>query len=184
MQHELPRNLTTPEPFNLSTSLRDTRPVPPSTDEVELSRQFKARAMPNSTTSSRSSSALPLHVRSQQYEQSRKWRKARHDSDPVSNFKAKPVPRTTYEAKPVVIKAERHLTQPRPPRLSLGARAIERRIYNDAAEEWRESEDAAKERVEMQRKEEEEEEIRMKRQTYLEDGGLCFKARQISIEYC
>ncbi|EJK77834.1 hypothetical protein THAOC_00307, partial [Thalassiosira oceanica] len=183
VRHELPRNLTTPVPFNLHTNLRDTRPVPPSTDEVELSRQFKARPMPNSTTSSGSSFALPLHIRSQQQcEQSRKRSEARHDSNPVSYFKAKPVPKTTYEAKPVEMKTARHLTQPRPPRLSLGARAIGRRMYNDAAEEWRESEDAAKELDEMQKKEQEEEEIRMKRQTYLEDGGLCFKARQISID--
>ena len=46
IRHEVPRNLTTLVPFNLHTNLRDTRPVPPSTDEVELSRQFKARPMP------------------------------------------------------------------------------------------------------------------------------------------
>ena len=181
----MPRNLTTPVPFNLHTNLRDTRPVPPSTDEVELSRQFKARPMPNFATSSRSSFALPLHIRArQEYKLSRQRREARHDSDSVSSFESKPVPRTTYEAKPVEMKPTRDLTQPRPPRLSLGARAIERRMYDDAAEEWRESEDAAKELDERKRKEEEEEEIRIKRQTYLENGGLCFKARQISIEYC
>lgn len=188
-QHRPAASLTTPSPFNLRTTLRSesTRPPPPSTDDIELSRPFRARPLPNSSIG-RGSNSTPYHIRAlQQHEVAKQRReKLAHDVMEGSdgNFKARPVPRTTYVARPVEKPSHAQaLTQPRPPRLSSVDRAEERRLFNLHAEEVRIAESEMKQMRERRQREMEEEELMRKRRSYADEGGFCFKAKQISIEY-
>jgi hypothetical protein len=98
-------------------------------------------------------------------------------------FKAKPVPKTTYDVVEGIKKTTPVLTQPSPPILSLFGRAEARKLFDHHQHEVRNADNAMKEMKELQRKEMEEEEIRRQRRIYADDGGFCFKARSISIEY-
>lgn len=163
-----------------------------SADEFELSKKFRALPLPNSSTRFfRGNYAVdvPYHIRAQQQYELAKQRKETIAKDVFDeydgSFKARPVPKTTYEAMPLIEKNVRmqRLTQPKPPRLSLSGRAEARKLFDQHSEEARKNENAMKQQKKQQQKEIEEEEIQKKRRSYAEEGGFCFKAKQIRIEY-
>lgn len=108
------------------------------------------------------------------------------ESQETTSFKARPVPRSTYEARKVLRKSTNSVVRAvdhRPPRLSLALRAEERQMFDEHARELREMDAQAKENILKQQKEWEEEELRQRRTTSADEGGMCFKAREIHIEY-
>ena len=187
-QAEKPRTVTTPSPFRLHTNFRaaSSRPPPPSSDDVELSKPFRAR--PNPGSSQTYSDNAPYHLRAQQeYELASERIDRRYEDEmatmrDATKFKAAPVPRTTYIPREMPKQAHA-LTRPKPPRLSLAGRAEERRLYDQHGEELREQQRRQTEMREQEEKEHEEEEIRRLRSSYADEGGCVFKANEISITY-
>jgi len=188
-----PRALTTPSPFRFHTNLRaeSTRPPLPNADDVELSKKFRALPLPNSSSrffKGNGTGDTPFHIRAQQQYEIAKQKKETLTKGVIDGndgrFKARPVPKTTYEAlpleRPVRVQA---LTQPKPPRLSLSGRAEARKLFDRQSEEVRNNDNALRQTKEQHQKEMEEEEIRRKRRSYADDGGFCFKAMPIRIEY-
>lgn len=82
-----------------------------------------------------------------------------------------------------MIETATNLTQPKPPRLSSIGRAQERGLFDQRVEESRNAILHQKEMEEEQQRELEEEEIKRQRTTYAQEGGCCFKAREIAITY-
>lgn len=188
-----PRALTTPSPFRLHTNLRaeSTRPPLPNADDVELSKKFRALPLPNSSSrffKGNGTGDTPFHIRARQQYEIAKQKKKTLIKDVIGGndgrFKARPVPKTTYEALPLekTVRVQA-LTQPKPPRLSLSGRAEARKLFDRQSEEVRNNDNALRQTKEQQQKEMEEEEIRRKRRSYADDGGFCFKAMPIRIEY-
>jgi len=185
-QQQQGRTLTVPSPFRLHSNI--PKPPPPSTDDVELSKPFKARPLPNSSSRfyKDGSNDTPYHVRAQQqYEESRARKERLADDDEYQGtFRAKPVPRSTYQPQEIErIDNTANLTQPKTPTLSLKVRAEERKVFDQYAEEVRQAEEKEMEMIEQQQREMEGEEIRRLRTANADEGGTCFIARQISIEY-
>jgi len=180
------RILTVPSPFRLHSNI--PKPPPPSTDDVELSKPFKARPLPNSSSRfyKDGSNDTPYHVRAQQQYEASRARKERlaEDDEHHGTFRAKPVPKSTYQPQEIErIDNTANLTQPKTPTLSLKCRAEERKVFDQYAEEVRQAEQQEKEMMEQQQREMEDEEIRRLRTANADEGGTCFIARQISIEY-
>jgi hypothetical protein len=180
-QRERPRLLTTPSPFRLHTDMRAQciRPPPPSTDDLELAKKFTALPMPSSSTRFFKAS---IDTVQKHYIVARQMRKSSNAGECDHRFKAKPVPKTTYIAEGIK-KLTPVLTQPLTQPLSLFSRAEARKLFDHHQHEIRNADNAMKEMKERQRKEMEEEEIQRQRRIYADDGGFCFKARPISIEY-
>jgi hypothetical protein len=181
LQRERPRLLTTPSPFRLYTDMRAqcNRPPPPSTDDLELAKKFTALPLPSSSTRFFKASIDTAQIH---YNVARQRRETINVGECDHRFKAKPVPKTTYVVEGIK-KTTPVLTQPSPPILSLFGRAEARKLFDHHQHEVRNADNAMKEMKELQRKEMEEEEIRRQRRIYADDGGFCFKARSISIEY-
>lgn len=187
------RALTTPSPFRLHTNLRaeSTRPPLPSADDVELSKKFRALPLPNSSSrffKGNSTGDIPYHIRAQQQYEIAKQKKEALTKDVIGGsdgrFKARPVPKTTYAAMPMEKTVRiQGLTQPKPPRLSLSGRAEARKLFDRHSEEVRNNDNALKQMKQQQQKEMEEEEIQRKRRSYADEGGFCFKATPVLIEY-
>ena len=172
--------LTTPSPFRLDVRVGSTRPRPLSTDEIELSKKFKALPLPNSSARLIKSS---IHTAHKHHEVARHRKDMPNAGEGDRMFKAKPVPKTTYLVVDAVKKTTHVLTQPNPPRLSLLDRAEARKLFDLNQREIRNADNAMKEVTERQKKDMEEEEIRIQRRKYADEGGFCFKAKQIGIEY-
>ena len=166
-----------------------------SSEELELEecrKQFRALPLPASVSTSKinySSTPTPYHVKAQQQYEMAMERKQRiaDESQETMSFKARPVPRSTYEARKVtrqsISSSNTRKIVSRPPRLSLASRAEERKLFDEHARELREKDAQEKENILRQQKEWEEEELKQKRMTSAEEGGMCFKAREIHIEY-
>jgi hypothetical protein len=163
----------------------------PSTDEVELSKQFHALPLPTEIYGTTiENDGTPFHVRAEQQYERAQERRRRLFEDEMDELrknrerKAKPLPKTNWEAKPIVIeKSHVELIQPRPPRLSLDVRSRSRKQFDEYVHQVREADAAAKEAKLAAEAEAEEAEIRKKRALSIEDGGFCFRARPISIKY-
>lgn len=182
-QHQS-RRLTTPRSFLLCTNT-PSRPLPQRADEIELSKPFKALPLPNSSSTHSNNTLYHIHAQ-QQYEMARERKQRQHkDDDNGRMFKAQPLPRTTYCQQQIEKPSCKGLTVARPPRLSLVSRAEERKVFDQYADDLRRQDLEMKELREQQQREAEEEEIRHERRRYAddEDGGFCFRAREISIEY-
>ena len=181
LQRERPRLLTTPSPFRLNTDMRAQciRPPPPSTDDLELAKKFTALPLPSSSTRFFKASIDTAQIH---YNVARQRRETINVGECDHRFKAKPVPKTTYVVEGIK-KTSPVLTQPSPPILSLFGRAEARKLFDHHQHEVRNADNAMNEMKELQRKEMEEEEIRRQRRIYADEGGFCFKARSISIEY-
>lgn len=187
--------LTTPSPFKLRTNLRaeSTRRPPPSTDALELAKPFRALPLPRASTRVvDDANSTPYHIRAQQQYEMARERKERLIEEEMEAYtaahhqqRARKVPNTTYVAQPIEkpTQSPPTLTQPKPPRLSLVGRAEERKLFDQQAEELRSADIATKQMREQQQKELEEEETRKQRSSYAEEGGCCFKAKEISITY-
>eukprot|EP00984_Skeletonema_dohrnii_P009194 scaffold3511_cov144-Skeletonema_dohrnii-CCMP3373.AAC.3 len=165
---------------------------PKSSEELELEecrKQFKALPLPASVSTTRINyTDIPYHIKAQQQHEMAMERKQRivDESQETVSFKARPVPRTTYEARKIQRQSTSSVARtvaPRPPRLSLASRAEERKLFDDHARLLREQDTQVKENILRQQKEWEEEELKQKRMTTAEEGGMCFKAREIHIEY-
>ena len=179
-----------PYPFPRQRTMSFSQPK--SSEELELEecrKQFKALPLPASVSTTRiNHSNIPYHIKAQQqYEiaMERKQRIAEESQETVS-FKARPIPRSTYEARKVTRQSTSSVTRTvaiRPPRLSLASRAEERKLFDEHANELSEKDAQMKEDLLRQQQEWEEEELKQKRMTTAEEGGLCFKAREIHIEY-
>ena len=111
---------------------------------------------------------------------------ANEQRETTTSFKARPVPRSTYESRKILrpttnspVRKGAH----RPPRLSLATRAEERKLFDEHARELRERDAQVKENQLREQKEWEDQELKQKRMTSAEDGGMCFKAREIHIAY-
>ena len=181
-----------PYPFPRRNNMSFSQPK--SSEELELEecrKQFKALQLPASVSTTKidySSTPIPYHIKAQQqYEMAmeRKQRIADESQETVS-FKARPVPRSTYEARKVTRQSTGNNARTvvaRPPRLSLASRAEERKLFDEHARELREKDAQIKEDILRQQKEWEEEELKQKRMTSAKEGGMCFKAREIHIEY-
>ena len=181
LQRERPRLLMTPSPFRLYTDMRAQciRPPPPSTDDLELAKKFTALPLPSSSTRFFKASIDTAQIH---YNVARQRRATINVGECDHRFKAKPVPKTTYVVEGIK-KTTPVLTQPSPPILSLFGRAEARKLFDHHQHEVRNADNAMREMKELQRKVMEEEEIRRQRRIYADDGGFCFKARSISIEY-
>jgi hypothetical protein len=213
--------LTTPKPFALSANQHVSKPPPPSSDEIELQKKFKAKPypfhcrhslsfsqpkssedleleecrkqfkalpLPGSVSTTRVNySNTPYHIKAEQQYQMAMERRQRiaEELQQTTIFKARPIPRSTYEARKVLrYSANTPIrTVVRPPRLSLASRAEERKLFDERARELREMDAQAKESILKQQQEWEEKELKHRRMTSAEEGGMCFKAREIHIEY-
>jgi len=185
-QQQHGRTLTVPSPFRLHSNI--PKPPPPSTDDLELSKPFKARPLPNSSSRfyKDGPNDTPYHVRAQQQYEMSRARKERlaEDDEHHGTFRAKPVPKSTYQPQEIErIDNTANLTQPKTPTLSLKCRAEERKVFDQYTEELRQADQQEKEMLEQQQREMEEEEVRRLRTANADEGGTCFIARQISIEY-
>jgi hypothetical protein len=162
-----------------------------STDEVELRKQFHALPLPTEIYGRTvENDGTPVHIRlEQQHEQAQERKKQMLEEEMEEmrrnrERKATPLPRTNWEARPIRIeKSHVELVQPRPPRLSLDVRSKERKQYDDYLKQVREAEAAAEAARLAEEARAEEEEVKRKRSTAIEEGGLCFKATPISIRY-
>ena len=111
---------------------------------------------------------------------------ANEQRETTTSFKARPVPRSTYESRQILKPTTNSPVRTRalrPPRLSLATRAEERKIFDEHARELRERDAQLKEHQLREQKEWEDQELKQKRMTSAEDGGMCFKAREIHIAY-
>ena len=110
---------------------------------------------------------------------------ARHNE--AIEFRAKPVPKATYVSRPIVDgngpATNASLTQPKPPPLSSGNRAQQRQMYDQQADTLRTQQQQESELQRQQRIEMEEEDLRQQRSSFADEGGFCFKAKEIKIEY-
>ena len=149
-------------------------------DDLELAKKFTALPLPSSSTRFFKASIDTAQIH---YNVARQRRQTINVGECDHRFKAKPVPKTTYDVVEGIKKTTPVLTQPSPPILSLFGRAEARKLFDHHQHEVRNADNAMKEMKELQRKEMEEEEIRRQRRIYADDGGFCFKARSISIEY-
>jgi hypothetical protein len=172
------RMLTTPSPFRLHTGF--TRPPHPSTDELELSKQFKALPLPGSSTSSYNAGVVKNWQRHDDYARIKRDR-PKVDTD-TFKFKALPVPKSTYIAEEITLGSP-VVTQAKSPGLAITRRAEARRLFDIHLHEKEVLQMEMKEKQEQQEKELEEAEIQRQRRSYADDGGFCFKATSISIEY-
>jgi hypothetical protein len=170
--------LTTPSPFRLHTGF--TRPPPPSTDELELSKQFKALPLPGSSTCSYNAGGVKTWQRHDDYARIKRDR-PKVDTD-TFKFKALPVPKSTYIAEEITLGSP-VVTQAKSPGLAITRRAEARRLFDIHLHEKEVLQTEMKEKQEQQEKELEEAEIQRQRRSYADDGGFCFKATSISIEY-
>ena len=178
--------------FATSTPARYYGKTPqPDADEVELNKKFHALPLPAEIYGRTvDNSGTPFHIRSEQQYQSAMERKKQMIEDEIEQLKmcrerkATPLPPTNREAKPIIIKkSNKELVQPRPPRLSLDARSLERKQFDDIAKQIRDEETAAETaRIEAEVRAQEEE-VRRRRSLTIEEGGLCFRARPVSIRY-
>jgi hypothetical protein len=178
-QRQRSEMLTTPSPFRLDVRARSTRPRP-LTNELVPSKKIKALPLPNSSTRLFKPS---IHTAHKHHEVAGLRTDRINAGEGDRMFKAKPVPKTTYAVVETVKKTTQVLTQPDPPRLSLLDRAEARKLFDHNQHEIRNADNAIKEMKERQKKDIEEEEIRMQRRKYADEGGFCFKAKQIGIEY-
>lgn len=171
------RMLTTPSPFRLQT--RFTRPPPPSTDELELSKQFKALPLPGSSTCSYNAGDKNW----QRHDDCAKLKRDRPKADADTfKFKALPVPKSTYIAEEITLGSP-VVTQAKSPGLAITRRAEARRLFDIHLHEKEVLQTEIKVQKEQQEKELEEAEIQRQRSAYADDGGFCFKATSIGIEY-
>jgi hypothetical protein len=171
------RMLTTPSPFHLHTGF--TRPPPPSTDELELTKQFKALPLPGSSTCTYNA-GVKNWQRHDDYARLKRDR-PKADTD-TFKFKALPVPKSTYTAEEITLGSP-VVTQAKSPGLAITRRAEARRLFDIHLHEKEVLQTEMKVQEEQQMKELEEAEIQRQRRTYADDGGFCFKATSISIEY-
>jgi len=163
----------------------------PNADDLELSKKFQALPLPCDIYGrSIDDDGTPFHIRAEiQYERAmeRKKQMVQDEMDQLRRSrekKATPLPTTTHHAKPIVIKKNvKELIQPRPPRLSLDVRSRERQQFENQVHQLRCKDEAAEIAGLEAKAKAEEEEIKRMRTTSLEEGGLCFKARPISIRY-
>ena len=163
----------------------------PDADEIELNKKFHALPLPEEIYGKTvNNNGTPFHIRSEQQYQNAMERKKQIIEEEIEQLKmcrerkATPLPSTNREAKPIVIKkCNKGLVQPRPPRLSLDVRSLERKQFDDNVKQIRDSEAAAEAaRIEAEVKAQEEE-IRRRRSLTIEEGGLCFRARSVNIRY-
>jgi hypothetical protein len=89
-----------------------------------------------------------------------------------ARFKAKPVPRTTYQYTPVVPAPSGPLVEPFSPELQTKQRVIERREYDLQAEQERAMRLAEMQAMEDMRRAEEEEDLQERRRLPVSEGGL------------
>ena len=163
-----------------------------NTDEEECRKKFKALPLPKALYSSRitSDDDTPFYIRAEQQHQmslERQQQIAEEEFEEMRRareVKANPLPKSTYEPRPIVIgKSNIPLVKPKPFRLSLDTRALERRDFDEHAQELRDLDAAMK----KQRAEQDElwadDEVRRKRKLPIEEGGMCFRATPISITY-
>ena len=181
-----------PYPFARRATMSFSQPK--SSEELELEecrKQFKALPLPRSVSSGTrfNQSNTPYHIKAGQQYKMAKERKdmlANEQRETTTSFKARPVPRSTYEARKILrpttnspVRTHAH----RPPRLSLATRAEERKLFDAHARELRERDAQVKESQLREQQEWEEQELKQKRMASAEDGGMCFKAREIHIAY-
>jgi hypothetical protein len=178
--------------FTSGTPLRYYEKTPqPSTDEIELRKKFHALPLPTEIYGRAVDHGdTPFHVRAeQQYERAmeRKKQMLEHEMEQLRKSrtrKATPLPPTNWEARPIRIeKSDKELVQPRPPRLSLDARSRDRKQFDDHVQQTRDAEAAADAARRQDEARAEEEEVRRRRSLSIEEGGLCFRARPVSIRY-
>jgi hypothetical protein len=178
--------------FATGTPIRQyEKTPPPSTDEVELSKKFHALPLPVEIYGTTiENDGTPFHIRAeQQYERAQERKKQLIEEEMEElrrnrERKATPLPKTNWEAKPIVIeKSHVELVQPRPPRLSLDVRSRSRKQFDEYVQQVQEADAAAKAAKLAAEAAAEEEEIRRKRSLSIEQGGFCFRARPISIKY-
>jgi hypothetical protein len=163
----------------------------PSTDEVELSKKFHALPLPEDIYGRTvGNDATPFHVRaSEQYERAmeRKKQMLEEEMEQLKRSrerKATPLPPTNWQARPIRIeKSSKELVQPRPPRLSLDARSRERQEFDDHVQQKKDAEAAAEAARREEEARTEADELRKRRSLAIEEGGLCFRARPVSIKY-
>jgi predicted ATPase len=97
-------------------------------------------------------------------------------------FKALPIPKLTYIAEEITLGSP-VVTQPKSPGLAITRRAEARRLFDIQLHEKEVLQSEMKEKQEQHEKELEDAEIQRQRRSYADDGGFCFKAMSISIEY-
>ena len=191
-------NLMTPKPpkqkkFRANPVPVQIRSPPHSTDEIELKKKFKARPLPagtyHSTNHMNTSDDTPYYIRAGRYDMVTKEKMKRMQEEELKELKrmrevrARALPKSTYEAKPIIIeKSHIELTLPRPPRLTLDVRMSNRKLYDEHVHENRAQEDAMRLGEEQRLKEEQEEDLRRKRALHVDEGGLVFRAKQISMK--
>ena len=156
-----------------------TRPPPPSTDELELTKQFKALPLPGSSTCTYNA-GVKNWQRHDDYARMKRDR-PKADTD-TFKFKALPVPKSTYIAEEITLGSP-VVTEPKSPGLAITRRAEARKLFDIQLHEKEVLQSEMKEKQEQHEKELEDAEIQRQRRSYADDGGFCFKATSISIEY-
>lgn len=178
--------------YGTTTPMRYFGKVPqPSEDEIELNKPFQALALPPEIYGrSVGNDDTPFHIRaSEQYERQmeRKKQLIEYEMEQLRRSrerKATPLPPTNWEARPIRIKkSQKELVHPRPPRLSLDARSKERQYFDNQVQLKQVAEAAAEAARREEESRAEEQEVRRRRSLAIEEGGLCFRARPVSIKY-
>lgn len=182
-------------PFSLQSSLRHEafqRQLQEKLAREEAERrkmtQFRARSFHSPPAPERKATTkvsqpsgsfqLASMIRHQKYAEEKKRRLQEEEEArrKEATFKAKPLPKTTYSYKK--ISPQRGpLSNPLSPDLQSNKRAIERKAFDQQAEEERLAEERRKREIQEQLEAEEAEELREKRNLPVSEGGLIPLAR-------
>jgi hypothetical protein len=97
-----------------------------------------------------------------------------------TEFKAKPVPKTTYSYKPIAPKPSGPLVEPFSPEMQTKQRVVARKEFDAYAEQERDAALAHARAVEVQRVVEEQEELRERRRLPVKEGGMIPSAEPVN----
>ena len=128
----------------------------------------------------------PFHLPGQrrhelyQEEQRRKASEMEEEQKKQAAFRAKPVPRSTYEYKPPPPKEKGPLADPFSPALQSKQRAVERQAFDASAEAGRAAEEARKRALQEQLEAEEEEDLQERLRLPVSEGGMIPTAEPVN----
>ena len=186
------------EPFTLQSSLRHEAyqkqmEEKRREEQAEQKRQtaFHARSFHTTPTPEKIKSprqptaSQPFHLssvaRHQAYdeEQRRRLQAEEDERKKQAKFKARRIPKTTYEYKQILPKGG-PLVDPFSPELQMKQRAVERKAYDEYADQERVAEEARKKAIEERMAAEEEEELREQRSLPVSEGGMIPTAQPVN----
>jgi hypothetical protein len=192
-----PLKLTQPKEFNLETSTRGEFHKQHLEEQLERERRevmsvFKAQPMPDlhkafhpKVEHKDPTIPQPFHLHSIQLHEESLQEFAREVEEERkktnSTFKAKPVPKTLFEAKQPLANAENkaHPTIPLPVNLESEVRAKKRQEFEEQIIKKKLEDDVLKQELSKQKEDEENRALKDIRRKSVQEGGLMFKAAPI-----